>query len=154
MTVYKINENIVVSISEEEPVEELVNKIRSLIEGDLGEVLILDFGEAGLIDRTWLAVMVNLWSLCSRKGLKMIICGLNDGSRQIVKAKGMCSFMDIRNDLYESIKEGNEYIDQRHLHKIREQEMETYFGHFGRKNSVSNPSEAFKVRLKEMLKFL
>lgn len=58
-------------------------------------ILIFDFADVNFIEPTGIAALINVWSRCNRKGIKLLICNLNPLSRELFEKKGIDKLIDI-----------------------------------------------------------
>jgi len=58
-------------------------------------ILIFDFAEVNFIEPTGIAALLNIWSRCNKKGIKLLICNLNVLSRELFEKKGLDKLIDI-----------------------------------------------------------
>lgn len=135
---YKVDNTIIFKL----PYKDLNNKtskdfkyrLLEVITNSTGNVIVLDFSKIRLIDNQGLGILIKTWSMCSKKGIELIICGLNDIIELYLKKRGLDKIVTIFNTLGQAIS----YAQNSTLNRINQYSqsinLEYLFG-----NPVSKP---------------
>lgn len=145
--VYKLRDNIVIKLPYKDFDFNASENYRALLPGYTrkveNSVLILDFSNVIMIDGNGLAALLYTMHVCSEKGIKVIICNLNEVSLNLLKSKGIDKLLDTAHNLKEATEISEKYAEMSVLFNQTSKSLEDIFGSPGQENIVSIPAKVY-----------
>lgn len=111
-------------------------------------VIILDFSSVVFIDESGLAAILNSWHQCSKKGMELILCNLNELSYSFIEKKAIHKIIQITYSLNDAIKLGNIYSKKMQEFCQNAFKMNNVFGDLGDDKNIPTVCELFSPQIK------
>lgn len=99
-------------------------------------ILIFDFSEVNFIEPSGIAALINIWSRCNRKGIKLMICNLNAISKQVFDQKGLDKLIDVIDTYDHAVSQTKNFSYNVIELQTKSYQLESVFGNFDKKKLV------------------
>lgn len=130
--VYKLSKNFIVKLPyndlDHEMGEHLRGQSSKFIKPGINNVIVFDFSNVHLMDTHGLSAIMAIWSECSRKNIKLILCNLNESVLSVMKSKAIEMLIDIVQSVEEATIKSNEYSQQMRQIQYRSNYLEDLLG--------------------------
>lgn len=93
-------------------------------------ILIFDFAMVNFIEPEGIAALINIWSRCNRKGIKLLICNLNELSRQVFEQKGLDKLIDVIDTYDHAVSQTKNFSYNVIELQTKSYQLESVFGDF------------------------